>query len=67
MPVPKIIYYDDKYLVETFVQGKILIKFKGSNRKFKDVYRKLGHYLKCIHANRGTQFGKIKNYSVLKG
>lgn len=35
-------------------------KIITSTKKYKNIYKQMGKYLKSIHLNTGTGFGKIK-------
>ena len=56
VPIPKLIYINDKFLIESFIEGELL-----NNNCPKNCFIELGNYINKIHSIQMNGFGDIKD------
>ena len=56
IPIPKLVYSDKEFLIETYINGDLL-----SKKDSEDLFIQLGHYISKIHSVKMEGFGEIKN------
>ena len=64
--VPQILYWDEEFLIETFIEGIHLDECKFKNSTNLDIFYRLGSILKKIHSISASGFGMVKDAN-LKG
>jgi aminoglycoside phosphotransferase (APT) family kinase protein len=64
--IPKIIYFNKKYIIQEYVEGKDIDEIKIPLTKIKKVYLDIGQILKQIHTVKINGFGKITEKGVSK-
>ncbi len=66
IPVPKVILSNNKYLIESYLEGKDLDEIRLNKKDTEKIYFELGRILKKIHDIQGKKFGPV-NSRKLKG
>jgi aminoglycoside phosphotransferase (APT) family kinase protein len=63
--VPKVLYFDDQFLIETFMDGPLVenVDFSKINRY--DTYFEIGKVLKKIHSIKTKNFGMVMDESLV--
>lgn len=56
IPIPKLIYKNSEFLIETYIEGSLLSKNDSDN-----LYIQLGRFINKIHSIKLNGFGEIKN------
>ena len=56
IPIPKLIYTDNGFLIESYIDGDLLSKKVSEN-----LFIQLGYYISKIHSVKMEGFGEIKN------
>ena len=56
IPIPKLIHINDKFLIESYIEGELLTKDSPQN-----CFIELGNYINKIHTLQMNGFGDIKN------
>ncbi len=63
--VPQILYVDDQILIETFLDGPLLEQIDFTKVHRYEVFFKIGEVLKRIHSIKTTNFGMIKDETLV--
>ena len=63
--VPRILYWDNEILIETFIVGQLLDKIKFENVSQFEIFLNLGKILHKIHSISAVGFGKIKSMKLI--
>jgi aminoglycoside phosphotransferase (APT) family kinase protein len=66
IPVPKIIFRSEDFLIQEYITGESLDKINLSINDFKKVYFQIGVYLKKIHQIKSKGFGFLDLKGVAK-
>ncbi|USN45237.1 MAG: aminoglycoside phosphotransferase family protein [Candidatus Woesearchaeota archaeon] len=59
VPVPKLLYFHDDFLIQEFIPGKDLEDEKVSEEEWKSIFFQLGTFLKKMHSIKLEGFGKL--------
>ena len=62
---PQILYWDEEYLIETFVSGIHLDDFSFKNSTDIETFYRLGQILKKIHSISANGFGMVKDINLI--
>ncbi len=64
--VPTVLYHDNQYLIETFIEGTLGDQWDYSDNSLKSIFTRIGQVLKRMHSVSTEGFGMIKTHE-LKG
>ena len=59
IPIPRLIYVDEEFLIESYIDGDLLSKKESESE---NLFIQLGYYISKIHSVKMEGFGEIKNY-----
>lgn len=65
IPVPKIIFYNESLLIESYIDGVDLDDLKTSKENFEAIYFKIGQLMKVMHSIKGQNFGPVNKEKLI--
>jgi len=65
IPVPKIIYSTNEFLIETCIDGVDLDDLKTSKKNYEQIYFQIGKLTKIIHSIKGKNFGSVNQNKLI--
>lgn len=65
IPVPKIIYSNKDFLIESYIEGMDLDNLKTSKENFENIYFQIGKLTRLMHSIKGQNFGSVNQNKLI--